>query len=46
MINKILSKLCHYYINCYKRMLKAGKETTIEEDKIFAYCVLELTKEK
>lgn len=46
MINKILNKLYHYYINCYKKKLKFGKDTTIEEDKIFAYCVLELTKEK
>ena len=46
MINKILNKLCMYYIKSYKRRIKSGIDTTTEEDKIYAYCILELIKEK
>ena len=46
MINKMLNKLCGYYIKYYKKMLKSGKETMPKEDIIFAYCVLELNKEE
>ena len=45
MIDKMLNKLCGYYIKYYKKILKSGRETTQREDIIFAYCVLELNKE-
>lgn len=42
MIKRAIKKLAKFYSDCYKKRLKAGYETSSEEDKLFAYCILEL----
>ena len=43
---RFLQALARYYIIKYKERLKAGFDTTKEEDELFSYCVQYLMEDK
>ena len=47
-MKKIIDKVERYiyakYITLYKQRLKMGKETTAEEDELFAHCIINLKR--